>query len=235
MLWLRGLSILSFWILYSLQIPLSIVSFSTKWRWRKTWVANLRLWQRCPVLVAVSGILRVVLLHWFFLPGSLDCLPSPFPSCQIPGTQTCCGDVMVWGVFRPLKQKFPWCSVGPAWQIWYIHIYTGRNSWDNWLSGPIVRVTSTELSIGDAELYNELYVLGGKRRTNLIAGNRAGLGISGELQSFPPFKMTATNQLRKRDCNDSPTWTTPIQEESCGKLLFKAECNSSRIENSSWS
>lgn len=47
-------------------------------------------------------------------------------------------------------------------------------------SGPIVRVNPTELSIRDAEYYNELYVGGGKRRTNLIAGNRAGLGMSGE-------------------------------------------------------
>lgn len=50
--------------------------------------------------------------------------------------------------------------------------------------GPIVRVNPTELSIRDAEYYNQLYVLGGKRRSNLIAGNRAGLGMSGKLLYF---------------------------------------------------
>lgn len=68
-------------------------------------------------------------------------------------------------------------------------IYTGRNSEANGFPGPIVRVNPTELSIRDAEYYNELYVLGGKRRTNLIAGNRAGLGMAGELLRFPPLRI----------------------------------------------
>ena len=86
-----------------------------------------------------------------------------------------------------------------------MYLYTGRNSWTDWFSGPIVRVNPTELSIRDAEYYNELYVPGGKRRTNLIAGNRAGLGMSGELLRFPPFRMNATNQLHRRDRDDSST------------------------------
>ena len=60
-------------------------------------------------------------------------------------------------------------------------------------SGPIVRVNPTELSIRDAEYYNDLYVGGGKRRTNLIAGNRAGLGMSGELLHLSRFHRMVTH------------------------------------------
>lgn len=53
------------------------------------------------------------------------------------------------------------------------HTHTCIHPEVNECSGPIVRVNPTELSIRDAEYYNELYVPGGKRRTNLMAGNRA--------------------------------------------------------------
>lgn len=46
--------------------------------------------------------------------------------------------------------------------------------------GPIVRVNPWELSINDAEYYNEVYVTAGKRRTNFDAGPRNGLGMQGE-------------------------------------------------------
>ncbi|KAL9017078.1 MAG: hypothetical protein Q9185_005589 [Variospora sp. 1 TL-2023] len=61
--------------------------------------------------------------------------------------------------------------------------------------GPIVRVNPTELSIRDAEYYNELYVQGGKRRTNLIAGNRAGLGMSDAIATTVPHEL---HQLRRK-------------------------------------
>ncbi|KAL8626952.1 hypothetical protein Q9189_007340 [Teloschistes chrysophthalmus] len=61
--------------------------------------------------------------------------------------------------------------------------------------GPIVRVNPTELSIRDAEYYNELYVGGGKRRTNLIAGNRAGLGMSDAIATTVPHEL---HQLRRK-------------------------------------
>ncbi|KAI1869857.1 hypothetical protein JX265_003309 [Neoarthrinium moseri] len=61
--------------------------------------------------------------------------------------------------------------------------------------GPIVRVSPTELSIRDAEYYNDLYVLGGKRRTNLIAGNRAGLGMSDAIATTVPHEL---HQLRRK-------------------------------------
>lgn len=48
--------------------------------------------------------------------------------------------------------------------------------------GPIVRVNPWELSINDAEYYNEVYVTAGKRRTNFDAGPRSGLGMQGECQ-----------------------------------------------------
>ncbi|KAI1496062.1 cytochrome P450, partial [Biscogniauxia marginata] len=44
--------------------------------------------------------------------------------------------------------------------------------------GPIIRINPWELSILDAEYYNELYVSAGKRRTELISRARAGLGMS---------------------------------------------------------
>ncbi|KAL8786839.1 MAG: hypothetical protein Q9195_008032 [Heterodermia aff. obscurata] len=61
--------------------------------------------------------------------------------------------------------------------------------------GPIVRVNPTELSIRDAEFYNELYVPGGKRKTNLIAGNRAGLGMSDAIATTVPHEL---HQLRRK-------------------------------------
>ncbi|KAI9701472.1 MAG: hypothetical protein M1836_001527 [Candelina mexicana] len=61
--------------------------------------------------------------------------------------------------------------------------------------GPIVRVNPTELSIRDAEYYNDLYVSGGKRRTNLIAGNRAGLGMSDAIATTVPHEL---HQLRRK-------------------------------------
>ncbi|KAL8710178.1 MAG: hypothetical protein Q9220_005261 [cf. Caloplaca sp. 1 TL-2023] len=61
--------------------------------------------------------------------------------------------------------------------------------------GPIVRVNPTELSIRDADYYNEVYVQAGKRRTNLIPGVRAGLGMSDAISTTGPHEL---HQLRRK-------------------------------------
>ncbi|KAI1099517.1 putative benzoate 4-monooxygenase cytochrome P450 [Jackrogersella minutella] len=61
--------------------------------------------------------------------------------------------------------------------------------------GPVVRINPWELSIRDADFYNEVYVSAGKRRTNLISKNRAGLGIP---DSIPTTHSHELHQLRRK-------------------------------------
>ncbi|KAI1196100.1 putative benzoate 4-monooxygenase cytochrome P450 [Nemania serpens] len=61
--------------------------------------------------------------------------------------------------------------------------------------GPIVRVNPTELSIRDPDYYNELYVTSAKRRTNLIPGIRAGLGMSDAISTTAPHE---THHIRRK-------------------------------------
>ncbi|KAI4114596.1 MAG: hypothetical protein LQ345_004650, partial [Seirophora villosa] len=103
-------------------------------------------------------------------------------------------------VLSPLA-KFPGPKIAAA-TSWYEAFFDLRSkNFPDVLSdlhdkyGPIVRVNPTELSIRDAEYYNELYVQGGKRRTNLIAGNRAGLGMSDAIATTVPHEL---HHLRRK-------------------------------------
>ncbi|PHH87959.1 hypothetical protein CDD83_8173 [Cordyceps sp. RAO-2017] len=58
--------------------------------------------------------------------------------------------------------------------------------------GPIVRVNPWELSILDPDFYDSVYVSAAKRRTTLIAGARAGLGMSGRPRILVRPKGTGT-------------------------------------------
>ncbi|KAK6206499.1 hypothetical protein LQW54_007681 [Pestalotiopsis sp. IQ-011] len=97
-------------------------------------------------------------------------------------------------LFSPLA-KFPGPKLAAA-TSWYEAFFDLRSqNFPDVLSdlhdsyGPIVRVSPTELSIRDAEYYTDLYVPGGKRRTNLIAGNRAGLGMSDAVATTGPHEL----------------------------------------------
>ncbi|KAI4592711.1 hypothetical protein KJ359_010470 [Pestalotiopsis sp. 9143b] len=97
-------------------------------------------------------------------------------------------------LFSPLA-KFPGPKLAAA-TSWYEAFFDLRSkNFPDVLSdlhdsyGPIVRVSPTELSIRDAEYYTDLYVPGGKRRTNLIAGNRAGLGMSDAVATTVPHEL----------------------------------------------
>ncbi|MCJ1423294.1 hypothetical protein MMC29_001176 [Sticta canariensis] len=109
--------------------------------------------------------------------------------------------VVIYRLFLSPLAKFPGPKLAAA-TSWYEAFFDLRSkNFPDVLSdfhdkyGPIVRINPTELSIRDAEYYNELYVPAGKRRTNLIAGNRAGIGMSDAIASTAPHEL---HQLRRK-------------------------------------
>ncbi|KAI1132548.1 putative cytochrome P450 [Nemania abortiva] len=61
--------------------------------------------------------------------------------------------------------------------------------------GPIIRINPWELSIRDAEFFNELYVPAGKRRTESISQSRIGIGLS---DTIPATINHELHQLRRK-------------------------------------
>lgn len=54
-----------------------------------------------------------------------------------------------------------------------------------------------------------------------MVGNRAGLGMTNERLRYLPFRMTATDQLRRRNHHNSRTWAILLEEESLKKFFSK--------------
>ncbi|KAI1282958.1 putative benzoate 4-monooxygenase cytochrome P450 [Xylaria sp. FL0933] len=109
--------------------------------------------------------------------------------------------IVVYRVFLSPLAKFPGPKLAAA-TGWYEGYFDIRKAnfptvlerlHDEY--GPIVRVNPWELSIRDAEYYNELYVPAGKRKTNLITMNRAGLGMSDAISTTGPHEL---HQLRRK-------------------------------------
>ncbi|KAI0399650.1 putative cytochrome P450 [Xylaria palmicola] len=109
--------------------------------------------------------------------------------------------VAVYRVFLSSLAKFPGPKLAAA-TSWYEAYFDLRSAnfprvletlHDKY--GPIVRVNPWELSIRDPEFYNELYVSAGKRRTNLISKNRAGLGMSDAISTTSSHEL---HQLRRK-------------------------------------
>ncbi|KAI0903280.1 putative cytochrome P450 [Ustulina deusta] len=77
--------------------------------------------------------------------------------------------------------------------------------------GPIVRINPWELSIRDAEFYNELYVSAGRRRTNVITKSRAGIGVSDAIAITGPHEL---HQLRRKAAENFFSRQSVIRLES---------------------
>lgn len=160
-------------------------------------IAGGNIWDVACGIVALLFFYRFVVIIYRLLFS---------PLAKFPGPKLAAATSWYEAFFDLRSKNFPdvLSDLHDKYGIHNVHPLRCRSFKAKCLSGPIVRVNPTELSIRDAEYYNELYVHGGKRRTNLIAGNRAGLGMSGELLPSP-FEVDATNRLRRRDRDDGPT------------------------------
>ncbi|KAI0534564.1 putative cytochrome P450 [Xylaria digitata] len=114
--------------------------------------------------------------------------------------------IIIYRIFFSNVAKFPGPKLAAA-TSWYEAFFDLRSSnfpdvlerlhdkYANSSGGPIIRINPWELSIRDAEFYNEVYVPAGKWRTELISKNRAGLGISDAISTTSSHKL---HQLRRK-------------------------------------